>query len=380
MPVTDPVAGTLPAMARFDARLLRGARVRAPVGHRIVPTRIEGRDESALLFLPRDGDWRSRRLVSADLARVLRHCTRPARLPLRSIGIRQLAGLVLDGVLEADLGGRFTSGAAAHRILFPDAASPPRGRLGRLSFEALQATAACGDASPARAADRLYRFNTRPASPTWQQALPDDFAARRFVGLEPLDDPTGGEPAGVWHVWQAPVTPGARPGQPTLKLYLSPIPEATPEACRALRATLGGRHGPFSMKVGRTVSGVLRPDRLVAYFTDRDRLRHTAARLRTTLGGMAAQGVPFTASLGGDGLMSWGADFATGDALPDLALERSWRGWITVRLASGLSTALRSGGDDPVTFALDRIWLDGVNPGTWSPGRRALGSGPDADQ
>lgn len=374
------MAGALTAVARFDARLLRGARVRAPLGHRIAATRIEGRDEPALLFLPPDGDWRSRRLVSADLARVLRECAEPVRLPARSIGVRQLAGLVLDGVLEFEVGGRFTSGAAAHRILFPGAASPPRGRLGRLSFEALQVTAACGSAPSARAADRLYRFNTRPASASWQRLLPNDTAARRFVGLERRDAAPGGHPAGTWHVWQATVTPGPRPGQPTWKLYVSPVPEATSDACRALLATLGRRHGPFSMKLGRTVSGVLRPDRLVAYFTDRERLRRTATGLRATLGGIAAQGVPFTASLGGDGLLSWGADFATGDALPGLALERSWRGWITVRLGSGISTALRSGSDDPVTFALDRVWLDGVNPGTWSPGRHAMMDGSDADQ
>jgi hypothetical protein len=117
---------------------------------------------------------------------------------------------------------------------------------------------------------------------------------------------------------------------------------------------------------------VLRPDRLVAYFHDRDSLRFTAERLRTTLTGFPAQGVPFSAPLGRDGLLSWGADLEHVLVFGSHARERSWRGWLTSRLATALVTAHQSAANNPVAFALDRVALDGVQVRTWAPGARLL--------
>jgi hypothetical protein len=82
------------------------------------------------------------------------------------------------------------------------------------------------------------------------------------------------------------------------------------------------------------------------------------------LQGCSAHGVPFTAELGGDGLLSWGRD-----PPPDPAHGRqtlSWRTWITWRLAEGLMASAPVCGD-PCAEALKRIAAAGVDARTWAP-------------
>jgi hypothetical protein len=89
-----------------------------------------------------------------------------------------------------------------------------------------------------------------------------------------------------------------------------------------------------------------------------------AARLARALQGYSAHGVPFTAELGGDGLLSWGRD-----PPPDPAHGRQtlcWRSWITSRLAEGLMASAPVSGD-PCAEALSRIVSAGVDASTWAP-------------
>jgi hypothetical protein len=87
------------------------------------------------------------------------------------------------------------------------------------------------------------------------------------------------------------------------------------------------------------------------------------------LAGVAAQGVPFTSEIGGDGLLSWGMD-------PPQTAARSWNGrlswrlWLTHRLARALISACRSPESstaEPWRFALERLRLEGVDTATWTP-------------
>jgi hypothetical protein len=121
------------------------------------------------------------------------------------------------------------------------------------------------------------------------------------------------------------------------------------------------------MKVGRELGSLLRPDRLVAYFALHDDLLDTATQLQRSLGGIAVQGVPFTAALDPAGLCSWGADLPVSSPLAAPPGERSWRAWLSSRLGFALSNAFRSPAVSPVRFALDRISLDGVNTVNWAP-------------
>ena len=154
-------------------------------------------------------------------------------------------------------------------------------------------------------------------------------------------------------------------------MYVSPRPEALPEALQRTVATLAELGAP-TFKVGDNLHDLLRPDKLVIYFGSREELDEVAERLVPALAGLPAQGVPFTAALGGDGLVSWGIDPPPEEyTLPWLGAE-SWRIWITNRLATALVAAREAEPDGPDgiegwRFALERLRLEGVDTGTWAP-------------
>ena len=147
---------------------------------------------------------------------------------------------------------------------------------------------------------RLYQFNSRPATPAWRQRLADDSAVAAFLRA---DSPPRGlthtlEPA--WHYWRR----GRRQarsggGAPNLKLYVSPGIEGLPDALHATLKFLQSGSGMVAVKAARDVYGLMRPDSLVAYFTDAGALDAAASQLVQALAGMVPQGVPFTAEHGG---------------------------------------------------------------------------------
>jgi hypothetical protein len=89
--------------------------------------------------------------------------------------------------------------------------------------------------------------------------------------------------------------------------------------------------------------------------------------VRERLEGMPVHGVPFTAEVTRDGLLSWGIDPppATRAAAPEN--RGSWRFWVVNKLAEYLLTATTDGVAQPWQFALDRLLVDGVDTDTWVP-------------
>jgi hypothetical protein len=57
--------------------------------------------------------------------------------------------------------------------------------------------------------------------------------------------------------------------------------------------------------------------------------------------------------------------------------DRSWRAWLTHRLASALAQAAREQAADVPAwqFAMDRVSLDGVNVAEWIPAARVKSNG-----
>jgi hypothetical protein len=91
--------------------------------------------------------------------------------------------------------------------------------------------------------------------------------------------------------------------------------------------------------------------------------------------GLRPHGVPFTAAIAADGMLSWGTDppgnrSGTGGG--------SWRSWVTGRLADYLAAARPTPSEgvpvEPWQIALERIRLDGVDTDTWVPRPGVVGS------
>jgi hypothetical protein len=147
---------------------------------------------------------------------------------------------------------------------------------------------------------------------------------------------------------------------------VSPAIDALAPVMEAVAGGLGSAPGVRAFKVGADVAGLCRPDKVVVYFDRLDDLHDAAGRLRERLDGCPAQGVPFTAAVTLDGLLSWGAD----PPVPGhRAAATSWRLWVSERLGDYLCDARtsRPGELEPAQFALERLRLAGIDTETWVP-------------
>jgi hypothetical protein len=288
---------------------------------------------------------------------------------------RTVARLVADGVLEIERDGAFVAGPAALGGGIEGGVG--EGRLAKLSIAALQYGQALAIEDPLRLSFRLYGYNRRPLTPRWQRLLASAEAVRSHLGIAQggahrpaLDRAWRASPASAaseaWLSWRTRQPErAASEGGATWKLYISPAPEALAESFGAvLDALAAGRAAQF--KIGSGAAGLLRPDKIVAYFPDFERLAAAAEAVSSRLAGVPAQGVPFTSEIGGDGLLSWGMDPPAAERGAWGGRE-SWRLWLTHRLARALLAARGAEGADPVRFALERVRLEGVDTATWTP-------------
>ena len=238
------------------------------------------------------------------------------------------------------------------------------GRLTQLSRRGLQHVQALALNSTEEVAGRLYAWNRLPAS-AWRRidAEPALIAAKAAsVAGKNWIQIAAGPPLTHWCVWR-PAGGQAAPSGRIWKVYVSPHPGDLAEAiCTALSACEG--LPVVSLKYGADADGMLRPDKLVVHLSTLEAVQLVASRTLSRLEGCRVHGAPYTAELGGDGLISWGCDPPVGSVAARIA--PSWRTWVTRQLAEGL--AQRTLSDiEPSEFALNFIERAGVDPKTWAP-------------
>ncbi len=404
-----------PPISRSSAPDLREARLRAnPAYELVLLDRLPEAQQRALRGLSEDPDCygvlRGRegfglamKAVSRETALLLFSLQIPGPLPrfaAHALGAQcdaTIAKMVLDGVLEIERDGRMLSGPAAREMVCAAVADAESeevdpGPLAALSRRALEYAAALElTAAPALAA-RLYAYNTIPASRRWLARLPTEQATAEYLGLE--NGPAARLLAAAWRPlpaseawisWRS--TLGTRSGASSdaessaCKLYVSPACESLREAMFAVADAVASSNA-FQWKVGRGPRGLLRPDKMVVYFHRFSDLQETALKVMARLDGCPAHGVPFTAELGGAGLLSWGADPPFDPPSDPHSAQRSgpwreaesWRGKICNRLALALVQAGNLARGEAARFAIERLRLEGVDPGSWSPNRMSVWS------
>ena len=326
--------------------------------------------------------------VDRDTALLFLTLREPGRLPayvrlMSGEGAARVAAqLVADGVLEIEREGLFVSGAAAFDLLWEEEGDEARdggGRLAELSRAALRYGQSLALTDPLRLSLRLYGFNRRPLTPAWKRRLPDAEAVERHLGIgvggphrHLLDRSwSRGGPSESWLSWRwRGVDQGGDGGRlaaagATWKLYISPAPEALADGFGRILDALAATRAP-QLKIGADAAGLLRPDKMVAYYPSFERLAAAAEILTEHLAGTPAQGVPFTSEIGGGGLLSWGVD----PPAAQWSGRESWRLWLTHRLAVALLSGKSSAapGVEPWRFALERLRLEGVDTDSWTPG------------
>ena len=239
------------------------------------------------------------------------------------------------------------------------------GRIARLSLAAVQMAANAGPSEPGALARWLYRFGTLPRTSAHERDFGPDDEPLAVLGLS-----RGGVVRRRLElVYEASSIPGwyafARTGTPmqltaACKLYVSPRPEALPDAFAPIvDAFIEAEVRSF--KVGRGIEGLLRPDKLIAYFDDADRMSDVVQVLKRQLRGCPVQGVPFTCEVGGDGLLSSGVDPPLGGA------TASWRSWVTARIARALISRRQRASSDIATAVLDDLRMAGIDTVRWQP-------------
>ena len=294
--------------------------------------------------------------------------------PVPSTGPGVLAALVLDGVLEMESVDGFVSGPMAYEaILARDDVPPPVAcdRLSGLSFAALAYAERLRLLDVNSLTARLYCYYRVPLSRRWARAYPDARAVLELVPQRLLARNWLGpsvDEGGDWIAWaRRDEGRESRSADFPYKLYVSPDIEAVPGVLTPLIEALI-EAGVARFKIGADAAGLLRPDKIVVYLRDANELTAVAGAVGATLEGVVPHGVPFSAELGGDGLLSWGGDPPSGTE-PVGAGRESWRLSVCRRLAEYLLAAqtapLRR--TRPAGFALARLALDGVDVQSFAP-------------
>jgi len=262
--------------------------------------------------------------------------------PLSEESGRSVARLMFDHVLQIRRNGEWISGAAAIEAR----RRAGRDRIGRLSIAALEYAHRL-PLTPAEIASRLSAYNTVP--------IPRRARSRVFTARGSWRTTSDAE----WQVWsRLSVVSCQLSGQQLTDnrqlttdneshdLYVSPRPEFLGDCVEALASSEATQ-----FRVATTPRGQHRADKLIASFASIDALRDVASRLESALKGIAPQGVPFTAQIGGDGLLSWSTP--------------RWRRWLLHRLARAVVASRDAGAT--AEHAVERIALDGIDVERWIP-------------
>ena len=319
------------------------------------------------------------KVVGPRTAQLLRAFRRPAPLADKAAWRDDraidhvIARFVLDGLLELRGRDGFVSGAAAQPLVCRPGAARRAARAG-LAVEALQYAQSLGSRDAREVAQRLYDFNRLPETATWRSRLAGPADVRAFLGVDGSGEiarllrahwlsPRVTRRRAPWLMWRARSSPEV---SDNYKVYVSPTLEALPDAFAATVRTLACIGAP-EFKVGRELWGLLRPDKLVIYFSSPLELRRGLRALRIALRGIPAHGVPFAAPADESGVLFWGIDPPADSAASTVRGTESWRRWVAVQLAAYLSAAKArpNGTVQPWVFALDRLALDGVDVHRW---------------
>jgi hypothetical protein len=337
------------------------------------------------ILIPRKDSRNHIKVVSRGTALLLVTLTHPGWVPAyaRRRPADQcnllLTRLVLDGLLEISREGRFVCGSEAYDLIYNDSPSnSTKGVLARLAQEALEYAQALDVDDPRLLSGKLYCYNHVPLSPLWERRLPGRAVVLRYLDLENggtnrrlLGDSwkeTKTSPLDTWFRWEARCTRALKGElRGMYKLYLSPRPEFVREAFRALVHVLADVPAQH-FKIANDAVGLLRPDKIVIYFWNFENLREAATRIATHLAGCPVQGVPFTAGISPDGLLSWGIDPVPENDPVTFGKWASWRLWVADRLATAVLVAKRTktNGIEPWRFATARLRLEGVDTNTWA--------------
>ena len=190
--------------------------------------------------------------------------------------------LLLDGVIEVEENGRFLTGGEAAELIAKrrqSVSQGSRGRLALLSNAALRYGESLRLDDPSQLAGRLYGFGRHPVTPRWTRLLADRQAVLAFLGAgvgtdlsRRLDsswqEATDRRMPG-WIIWSNRVRSKPEIGA-QCKLYVSAALTAMPQVFPVVLEVASAQVS--HLKIGSDAAGLLRPDKMILYFPNQERL------------------------------------------------------------------------------------------------------------
>jgi hypothetical protein len=290
--------------------------------------------------------------------------------------------LVLDSIVEIEYNGNFVSGSAAIKAIFGETlfeTSLVPDHLSQLSMEAIQYGLLLRNLDMRSLSYRLYTFNTTPWDEFAKSKFNADSSVKEFLFcyadneinnlLNQYWEPDDLSEEKYWLSWKK-MAAGKNyciaQDKPTFKLYISPGIHDLPKLFYQLIHVLSASQ-TLSFKIGNTVQGLLRPDKMVAYFESKKALMETAALLKKELTGYTPQGVAFTAQIDETGILSWGVDPPVTDILSTIEAG-SWRLKVTDQLALAIvqAQADQLSFGESVQFIQAKLLSVGINTEDWT--------------
>ncbi|MBD3178334.1 MAG: hypothetical protein GF417_01310 [Candidatus Latescibacteria bacterium] len=296
--------------------------------------------------------------------------------------------LVLDSVLEIQVGNEFISGVdAVNTLLHAGQKSleteigEGRNQIQALSTESLEYVLKLESLEPMEISSFLYNFNRLPFCLESRKRLHDEKAVMEFLGLtddntwdgmgssikpKPQERDSSGEIRMYDQVWRYWYLSGEKTSTEDLnyKIYVSPTLDDLPEVFAVVREEVIGS-GAYSMKIGRRASELFRSDKLIIYFNRFEPSMEFALKLAEELGQFSSQGVPFSHQVSEEtSIVSMGVDPPS-----KFGEKNSWRRYITDNLALAIQSARRSESGDIHKYIHTHMRMVGIDSTRWRPVR-----------
>ena len=293
-----------------------------------------------------------------------------------------ISQLIFDGILEIEWNGNYVSGTSAVQAIYGDTIfdkSVIPSHLSTLSANAIEYALMLRNLSIKLMAHRLYTYNTKPMDTATRLELYDRSNIQQFLFSNVSSDTNELLQSNwsqmqlssnaTWMAWTKLAnnnTVSYNSGI-TYKLYISPQVNDLAASFEKIILALNTSTA-YCFKTGNTVKDLLRPDKMVAYFKNKDDVIKTADALSTQLKNCSVHGVPFTKQLDKKGLLSFGVDPSKKDILK-LIEGGSWRSTVTDKLAAAIIQAQQNNLDhvQAINFIGAKLLAAGINTQDWMP-------------
>lgn len=351
---------------------------------RIFSKLSENSDFYGILVPKKDNTSLSIKAVCHNTARLYQTLVLPGKIPEDielANGMEKIEALIFDNIIEikSDKTDNFVSGINAYDNIDFEESTNKKGALYNISKDALLYGQELEINEKHILASRLYFYNRQPLTPSLSEVFLSSKKVMEYFFMDEYGHNYNltrknwrpikikGEFGKAWASFESLSEEPVSDNNVTYKLYLSTNVDSLKKDLTNILKILSSSKA-FHLKIGKRITEMLRPDNFMIYFKNKDELMTTADNLKAVLSDTVPIGVPFTAEIFNDGLLSWGIDPPNNYKKSFLLRQESWRSWICGQLASSIIDAKKEKNSlESWRFATKKLRLMGIDTERWIP-------------